>query len=65
MRINAKVALIIAALVLFVIVMMSGSLWAQDKSELAKKTQIPVADLIRVPLQNNLDCDARSIRDTR
>ncbi len=30
MHINAKVALIIAPLVLSVIVMMNGSLWAQD-----------------------------------
>ncbi len=53
----------IAALVLCVIVVMSDSLWAQDESELAKKTQNPVADLISVPLQNNFDCDAGSIRD--
>ncbi len=36
----------IAALVLCVILMMSGSLWAQDESELAKKTQNPVADVL-------------------
>lgn len=45
----------IAALVLCVILMMSGSLWAQDESELAKKTQNPVADLISVPLQSNFN----------
>ncbi len=45
----------IAALVLCVIVMMSGSLWAQDESELAKKTQNPVADLISVPLQSDFN----------
>ncbi len=28
---------------------------AQDNSELAKKTQNPVADLISVPLQSNFD----------
>ncbi len=45
----------IATLVLCVIVMVSGSLWAQDESELAKKTQTPVADLISVPLQSNFN----------
>ncbi len=44
-----------ATLVLCVIVMVSGSLWAQDESELAKKTQNPVADLISVPLQSNFN----------
>lgn len=30
----------------------------QDETELAKKTQNPVADLISVPLQNNFNFDA-------
>src|SRR5262245_46577731 len=29
--------------------------WAQDDTELAKKTQNPVADLISVPFQNNIN----------
>lgn len=45
----------IAALLLCVILMMSGSLRAQDESELAKKTQNPVADLVSVPLQSNFN----------
>ena len=48
-------ARIIAALVLCVIVMMNGSLWAQEETELAKKTQNPIADLISVPLQSNFN----------
>jgi hypothetical protein len=32
-----------------------------DESELAKKTQNPVADLIRVRLQNNFNFDAVTI----
>jgi hypothetical protein len=32
-----------------------------DESELAKKTQNPVADLIRVPLQNNFNFGAVTI----
>jgi hypothetical protein len=33
----------------------SGTGWAQDDTELAKKTQNPVADLISVPFQNNVN----------
>ena len=29
--------------------------WAEDDAELAKKTQNPVADLISVPFQNNVN----------
>ena len=32
--------------------------WAQDDTELAKKTQNPVADLISVPFQNNVNFGA-------
>ena len=37
-----------------------GRAWAQDESELAKKTQNPVADLISVPLQSNFNFGAGS-----
>ena len=42
-----------AALFLMACVVTPG--WAQDDTELAKKTQNPVADLISVPFQNNIN----------
>jgi hypothetical protein len=41
-----------------VAVLSPALLWAQDATELAKKTQNPVADLISVPLQNNFNFGA-------
>jgi hypothetical protein len=40
---------------LLVLACASTSGWAQDNGELAKKTQNPVADLISVPFQNNVN----------
>jgi hypothetical protein len=40
---------------LLVIACVSTPGWAQDNAELAKKTQNPVADLISVPFQNNVN----------
>ena len=43
------------ALLLLVVSWLPGPALAQDDTELAKKTQNPVADLISVPLQNNIN----------
>lgn len=45
----------ITVLALFVLVMGSSVWAAEDGSELAKKTQNPVANLISIPLQNNMN----------
>jgi hypothetical protein len=51
------------AVILWLIISIVASVLAQvdDESELAKKTQNPVADLISVPLQNNFNFDAVTI----
>ena len=43
-----------------IMVLLTAPLWAAEESasELAKKTQNPVADLISVPLQNNFNFSA-------
>ncbi|MHC4153454.1 MAG: hypothetical protein ACYST6_00790, partial [Planctomycetota bacterium] len=50
---------LVCVLLVLVAVMMTGSVLAQEAddadSELAKKTQNPVADLISVPFQNNIN----------
>jgi hypothetical protein len=50
---------LVCVLLALVVVMMSGPVLAQEaddaESELAKKTQNPVADLISVPFQNNIN----------
>ena len=45
----------ITVLVLLVLAMGSSAWAAEDETELAKKTQNPVADLISIPLQNNMN----------
>ncbi len=45
----------LALVMLLLISGVPGLAWAQDDAELAKKTQNPVADLISVPLQNNIN----------
>jgi len=54
-----ELARIFALAVLFVGIALSHA-FAQDESELAKKTQNPVADLISVPLQSNFNFGAGS-----
>jgi hypothetical protein len=44
-----------ALVLLLVIASLPGLARAQDDAELARKTQNPVADLISVPFQNNLN----------
>ena len=44
---------LITAAAVAVVALLFSQARAQDESELAKKTQNPVADLISVPLQNN------------
>ena len=58
-RVTHAVAMIMAALVLAGIVQICAAGAADDSNtELAKKTQNPVADLISVPLQNNFNFSA-------
>ncbi len=45
----------IVTLIAFLLLMVVPSWAAEDSTELAKKTQNPVADLISVPLQNNFN----------
>jgi hypothetical protein len=56
---HESIPVIILALVLF-----AGTADAQDASDLAKKTQNPVADLISVPFQNNFNTGAGVGGDT-
>ena len=52
----APVALRCTATLVLVALLMVAPLWAaDDATELAKKTQNPVADLISIPLQNNFN----------
>ena len=45
-----------AALPILLTLLLAAPLWgADDATELAKKTQNPVADLISIPLQNNFN----------
>jgi hypothetical protein len=60
-RVTHAVAMIIAALVLAGILQICAAGAADDgNTELAKKTQNPVADLISVPFQNNFNLSAGS-----
>ena len=57
MRVTTR---IIVPVLCLITVLMTAPLWAAEESasELAKKTQNPVADLISVPLQNNFNFSA-------
>jgi hypothetical protein len=60
MKMNSeRLVRLVCVLLTLVVVMMTGPVLAQEEadaeSELAKKTQNPVADLISVPFQNNIN----------
>ena len=50
-----RTRLIFCVLVCLLVMVTAAPLWAQDQTELAKKLQSPVANLISVPIQNNWD----------
>ena len=45
--------LILAAIILLSLMAIAHTAWAEDKADLAKDAQNPVADMISLPLQNN------------
>ena len=48
-------SLLIAGGLLVVLLGVSTQLQAEDESELAKQTQNPVADLVSIPVQSNMN----------
>lgn len=51
--------LLLAAFLMLVVTAFTSAAWAEDeRTELAKKTQNPISDLISVPIQNNLGFNA-------
>ena len=65
MKRNKRVlAVLRAMLICFTVMFVTLHLWAaDDETELAKKTQNPVADLISIPIQSNFNFNYGANRD--
>ncbi len=56
-HVTLRVGAVLTALTMISLMLATTPLQAQEQSELAKKTQNPVSDLISLPLQNNFTFD--------